>query len=87
MKNVKSDPRQLPLYIERIPPAMCFSPDLSHLGKRLKYRAQNNVLKQFLCLSETINYEAVLKVLNGDRQYIEFNTGFFFHASFDFVQE
>ena len=73
MKNVKSDPRQLPLYIERIPPAMCFSPDLSHLGKRLKYRAQNNVLKQFLCLSETINYEAVLKVLNGDRQYIEFN--------------
>ena len=71
--DIKEAPLQLHNIIKNLNSAKCFSPDISHLGKRMKYRSQNEIVKKLVCSKEEITYQQLIEFFKADVTWSEFN--------------
>ena len=87
LESMLQEPSKPHIYIANIPPSKCFSPDLNHLGKRLKYRSQTKQIKHLICVDQTIQFDEIITFFNAKTSWNEFNNSSFTKMNDDAVHD
>ena len=67
------DPKNIIQILPQINKLLLFSPDCNHLGKRMKYRAQNDIIKQLFIQEQSISYKEIVIFFEGNEKWYEYN--------------